>query len=82
MTPSAGAAGGTAGELGGLLEELDWRGILHATTPGLPARLATGRTIAGYNGFDPSGPALHIGHLVPIMGLLRFQEHGGRPVAL
>jgi tyrosyl-tRNA synthetase len=68
--------------LGGLLSELEWRGILHATTPGLPARLATGRTIAGYNGFDPSGPSLHIGHLVPIMGLLRFQQHGGKPVAL
>src|SRR4051812_33655542 len=56
--------------------------MLHETTPGLAARLATGRTIAGYNGFDPSGPTLHIGHLVPIMGLLRLQQHGGRPVAL
>src|SRR4051812_2211627 len=56
--------------------------MLHETTPGLAARLATGRTIAGYNGFDPSGPTLHIGHLVPIMGLLRLRQHGGRPVAL
>jgi tyrosyl-tRNA synthetase len=56
--------------------------MLQTTTPGLPARLATGRPIAGYNGFDPSGPWLHIGHLVPIMGLLQFQRHGGRPVAL
>ena len=56
--------------------------MLHATTPGLPARLATGRPIAGYNGFDPSGPSLHIGHLVPIFGLLQLQRHGGRPVAL
>jgi tyrosyl-tRNA synthetase len=68
--------------LGGLLDDLQWRGMLHETTPGLPARLATGRTIAGYNGFDPSGPWLHIGHLVPIMGLLRLQRHGGRPIAL
>jgi tyrosyl-tRNA synthetase len=70
------------GDLGGLLDELEWRGMLHATTPGLPARLATGRPIAGYNGFDPSGPWLHIGHLVPIMGLLQLQRHGGRPVVL
>jgi tyrosyl-tRNA synthetase len=56
--------------------------MLHATTPGLPARLATGQPIAGYNGFDPSGPWLHIGHLVPIMGLVQLQRHGGRPVAL
>jgi tyrosyl-tRNA synthetase len=68
--------------LGGLLDDLQWRGMLHETTPGLPARLATERTIAGYNGFDPSGPWLHIGHLVPIMGLLQLQRHGGRPVAL
>jgi tyrosyl-tRNA synthetase len=68
--------------LGELLAELEWRGMLHATTPGLPARLATGRPISGYNGFDPSGPSLHIGHLVPIFGLLRLQRHGGRPVAL
>src|SRR4051812_293169 len=56
--------------------------MLHNTTPGLPERLATGRPIAGYNGFDPSAAALHVGHLVPIMGLLQFQRHGGRPVAL
>ena len=66
----------------GLLDELEWRGILHATTPGLPGRLASGEPIAGYNGFDPSADSLHIGHLVPIFGLLRLQRHGGRPVAL
>ena len=71
-----------ATDLGGLLADLEWRGVLHATTPGLPARLATGRPISGYNGFDPSAPSLHIGHLVPIFGLLRLQRHGGRPVAL
>ena len=73
----------TAGVTGtGLLDELEWRGMLHATTPGLPARLATGEPIAGYNGFDPSADSLHVGHLVPIFGLLRLQRHGGRPVAL
>jgi tyrosyl-tRNA synthetase len=72
--PSAGPAG--------LLDELTWRGMLHATTPGLAERLASGRPIAGYNGFDPSGPSLHVGHLVPVFGLLQFQRHGGRPVAL
>ena len=82
MTPADSRLQASSGKLGDLLSELDWRGILHATTPGLPARLDSGRAIAGYNGFDPSGPTLHIGHLVPIMGLLRFQEHGGRPVAL
>jgi tyrosyl-tRNA synthetase len=56
--------------------------MLKETTPGLPARLATGRPIAGYNGFDPSGPSLHVGSLVPIFGLIHLQRHGGRPVAL
>jgi tyrosyl-tRNA synthetase len=74
--------GGRQDGLGGLLEELEWRGILHAATPGLAARLATGEAISAYNGFDPSGPSMHIGHLIPIFGLLRLQRRGGRPVAL
>src|SRR6188508_1591292 len=48
----------------------------------LPERLASGRPIAGYIGFDPSAPSLHVGHLVPIFGLLRLQRFGGRPVAV
>jgi tyrosyl-tRNA synthetase len=67
---------------GGLLADLEWRGILHATTPGLAARLARDPSIAGYVGFDPSGASLHVGHLVPIFGLLRLQRFGGRPVAV
>jgi tyrosyl-tRNA synthetase len=74
-SPSAGAGAG-------LLAELEWRGILHATTPGLADRLATGRPISAYIGFDPSAPSLHVGHLVPIFGLLRLQRSGGRPVAV
>ncbi len=74
---------GTPGDgAGGLLAELEWRGILHATTPGLAARLERDPPIAGYIGFDPSGPSLHVGHLVPIFGLLRLQRFGGRPLAV
>jgi tyrosyl-tRNA synthetase len=82
VTTPAPVVGGPDGGLGGLLDELEWRGILHAATPGLAARLATGEPIAGYIGFDPSAPSLHIGSLVPIFGLLRLQRRGGRPVAL
>jgi tyrosyl-tRNA synthetase len=64
------------------LDDLRWRGILQATTPGLPERLASGRRISAYIGFDPTADSLHIGHLIPIFGLLRLQQHGGRPVAL
>ena len=67
---------GPGGGLDGLLAELEWRGILHATTPGLAARLASGRPISAYIGFDPSAPSLHMGHLVPIFGLLRLQRFG------
>jgi tyrosyl-tRNA synthetase len=73
---------GSTGSLADLLAELEWRGILHATTPGLPARLATNRSVSGYIGFDPSGASLHVGHLVPIFGLIRLQRFGGRPVAV
>jgi tyrosyl-tRNA synthetase len=65
-----------------LLGELAWRGLLADRTPGLEARLATGRPLAAYNGMDPSGPSLHLGHLVPIFGLLHLQRHGGKPVLL
>ena len=68
--------------LGTLLDDLTWRGILHASTPGLPERLASGRQISAYIGFDPSADSLHIGHLIPIFGLIRLQQRGGQPVAL
>ena len=80
MTDST-LAGGASG-LGALLGDLEWRGILHETTPGLPERLASGRPISAYIGFDPSAESLHVGHLVPIFGLIRFQRFGGKPVAL
>lgn len=56
--------------------------MFHAASDGLEARLATNREITAYIGFDPSGPWLHIGHLVPIFGLIQLQRHGGRPIAL
>ncbi|NJD27630.1 MAG: tyrosine--tRNA ligase [Chloroflexi bacterium] len=66
----------------GFLPELRWRGQFHAASEGLEARLATRRPISAYNGFDPSGPWLHIGHLVPIFGLIRLQAHGGQPIVV
>jgi tyrosyl-tRNA synthetase len=80
--PSRAGPGGLSDGLPGLLAELEWRGLLETFTPGLAARLGTGRSIAAYNGFDPSGPSLHIGNLVPVFGLLHLQRRGGRPVVL
>jgi tyrosyl-tRNA synthetase len=68
--------------LSGLLPSLRQRGLVAEVTPGLDRRLATGRTIAGYVGFDPSFPSLHAGNLVPVMGLLRLQQAGGRPIVV
>jgi tyrosyl-tRNA synthetase len=68
--------------LSDLLPELSWRGLIAEQTPGLERRLASGRSIAGYVGFDPSFPSLHAGNLVPILGLLRLQQAGGRPVVV
>jgi tyrosyl-tRNA synthetase len=56
--------------------------MFHAASDGLEARLASGGEITAYIGFDPTGPWLHIGHLVPIFGLIQLQRHGGRPIAL
>ena len=84
VTPDSGAGAPApfADGLAGLLEELKWRGMFHAASEGLEARFASNRPITAYNGFDPSGPWLHIGHLVPIFGLIHFQRRGGRPIAL
>ncbi|HEV8516342.1 MAG TPA: tyrosine--tRNA ligase [Candidatus Limnocylindrales bacterium] len=64
-----------------LLAELTWRGLLQDQSDGLAARLSRG-PISGYNGFDPSGPSLHVGNLVPVFGLMHLQRAGGRPVIL
>jgi tyrosyl-tRNA synthetase len=68
--------------LAGLLDELSWRGMLHQHSRGLAERLATGEPIKGYNGFDPTGPSLHIGSLVPVFGLIHLQRAGGTPVVV
>ncbi|HXI19956.1 MAG TPA: tyrosine--tRNA ligase, partial [Gemmatimonadales bacterium] len=64
-----------------LLEELTARGLVHDATPGLAARLARG-PITGYVGFDPTADSLHVGNLVPVMGLAWLQRTGGTPIVL
>ena len=63
------------------LDELAWRGLLAQNTDGVAQALASGTT-AGYCGFDATGSSLHIGHLVPVMGLTHLQRAGHRPIAL
>jgi tyrosyl-tRNA synthetase len=64
-----------------LLEELAWRELLYQQTDGLENHLKGG-PVAAYCGFDATGPSLHVGHLVPVMALVRLQRHGHRPIAL
>ena len=64
-----------------LLDDLKWRGVLYDQTPDLDDHLAEGSRIA-YCGFDPTADSLHVGSLVPVMGLARLQRHGHTPVAL
>jgi tyrosyl-tRNA synthetase len=64
-----------------LLDELAWRGLVYQHTDALPAALGNG-SLGAYAGFDPTAPSLHLGHLVPVMGLVHLQRAGHRPVAL
>jgi len=64
-----------------LLEELSWRGMVYQHTDGLPDALAT-EQLSAYAGFDPTAPSLHVGHLVPVMGLAHLQRAGHAPIAV
>lgn len=68
-------------EFSNVAEDLEWRGALFDATPGATHALATEK-ITCYNGFDPTASSLHIGSLVPIMGLVRLQQYGHTPIAL
>ncbi|AUZ73520.1 MULTISPECIES: tyrosine--tRNA ligase [Aeromonas] len=65
-----------------LLDELTKRGLVaqNSDPVALASHLATPRTV--YCGFDPTAGSLHIGHLVPLLMLRRFQLAGHTPVAL
>jgi tyrosyl-tRNA synthetase len=64
-----------------LLDLLRARGFVQDATPDLAARLEKG-PITGYVGFDPTADSLHVGNLVPVMGLAWLQRTGGTPVVL
>jgi tyrosyl-tRNA synthetase len=65
-----------------LLPELAARGFIQDVTPHLEARLKAGAPITGYVGFDPTADSLHVGNLVPVMGLAWLQRTGGTPIVL
>ena len=66
-----------------IIDELTWRGLIAQSTDldALRRDLDAG-PVTLYAGFDPTGPSLHAGHLVPLLALKRFQRAGNRPIVL
>ncbi len=66
-----------------LMEDLKWRGLLYQQTDeaGLED-LLNKEKISLYCGVDPTADSMHIGHIVPLLTLRRFQMHGHRPILL
>ncbi|MFB1099357.1 tyrosine--tRNA ligase [Terribacillus sp. JSM ZJ617] len=66
-----------------ILQDLKDRGLVQQTSDdaGLEKHLSS-QQVSLYCGFDPTADSLHIGHLVPMLMLKRFQQAGHRPIAL
>lgn len=64
-----------------IVEELQWRGLVHDIMPGTEEQLTKEMTTA-YIGFDPTSDSLHIGSLVPIMLLVHLEKFGHKAIAL
>ncbi|MSU04097.1 MAG: tyrosine--tRNA ligase [Pedosphaera sp.] len=66
-----------------IYEELQWRGLVADCTDAeqLRLRLAAG-AMTLYAGFDPTADSLHVGNLVPLIALRRFQLCGHKPIAI
>ena len=64
-----------------IYDEFQWRGMLYEATPELRDVLAREKVTA-YIGFDPSAASLHVGNLLPVMGLARLQRFGHTPIAI
>ncbi len=66
-----------------ILADLEWRGLLALTTDReMLAKDLSAGVMTLYCGFDPTADSLHVGNLVPLFALRRFQLGGHRPIAL
>jgi len=65
-----------------ILEELKWRGLIADCTDAAELEKKIAAPITLYSGFDPTADSLHVGHLVPLLALRRFQLLGHFPIAL
>jgi len=65
-----------------ILDELEWRGLVADCTDKAELAKRIASPLALYCGFDPTADSLHVGNLVPLLGLRRFQLQGHHPIAL
>ena len=65
-----------------LLDDLKWRGLIAQTTDEEALREAMKKPITLYLGFDPTAPSIHVGNLVVLFVLRRFQLAGHNPLPL
>lgn len=70
------------GSLEKILEDLQWRGLIHQTTGHDALQELLKQPTSLYAGFDPTSDSLHVGSLLPLVLLRRFQKAGHRPIAL
>lgn len=63
-------------------QELTWRELLYQSTEKEMESLLNKESFTLYAGFDPTSDSLHVGHLVPLLCLSRFQRAGHRPIAV
>jgi tyrosyl-tRNA synthetase len=82
LPPASGKKSGMTAPIK-LYEDLVARGLIQdATHPEKLAELLTMPGVVFYCGFDPSGPSLHAGHLLPLALMERLRRAGHRPLAL
>jgi len=65
-----------------LIEDLRWRGLIAQSTDEAALLSALNKPTTLYIGFDPTAPSLHVGNLVVLLALRRFQLAGHNPIAL
>ncbi len=64
-----------------IYDELKWRGMIYNEIDGVE-KLLKEKKVTLYNGFDPTADSLHVGHMVPLIALARFQRLGHHVLAL
>src|SRR4030095_6179400 len=65
-----------------ILDELEWRSLIADCTDRTELAKRAMNPLTLYCGFDPTADSLHVGSLVPLLGLRRFQLLGHHPIAV